>query len=293
MAGDASKNLQYHEFFNPVLQALRELGDSGSNQEIHNKVVAVLGLSDEQVEMPHKSGQSSPTMVNYRLGWARTWLKHYGLVENPRRGVWALTQKGRKTEQVDPQDVIVTVTAMLKKGLKPAKKGNGDQASPVDEIEQVDEEWRDTLRRVLKNMNPFGFERLCQRLLRESGFIQVEVTSASHDGGIDGWGVLQVNDFMTFRVEFQCKRYSGSVGPDVVQKLRGAMAGSADRGLIITTGTFTKGAAKEASHEHKSLINLVDGEQLIDKLKELELGVKTEQITTEKVTVDESWFAAI
>ena len=131
---------------------------------------------------------------------------------------------------------------------------------------------------------------LCQRILRESGFTKVEVTKASHDGGIDGKGLLQVNDFLTFRVVFQCKRYSGSVGPDVVQKLRGAMPGSADRGLIVTTGYFTKGAVKEATHEFKVPIELVGGEQLIDKLKELSLGVTTEEVIEERVTVNPDFF---
>ena len=137
-------------------------------------------------------------------------------------------------------------------------------------------------------MDPSAFERLCARLLRESGFTRVEVTPASHDGGIDGKGILQVNDFLTFRVEFQCKRYSGSVGPDVVQKLRGAMSGSADRGLIVTTGSFTQGAKREANHEFKVPIELLDGDELINKLKELELGVATEMV--EKVTVDPDFF---
>lgn len=119
----------------------------------------------------------------------------------------------------------------------------------------------------------------------------MDVTQASHDGGIDGKGILQVNDFLTFRVEFQCKRYSGSVGPDVVQKLRGAMSGSADRGLIVTTGNFTQGAKREATREDKVPIELVDGDELIDKLQELGLGVSTEMVP--KVTIHSEFFTNI
>ena len=130
-------------------------------------------------------------------------------------------------------------------------------------------------------------------ILRESGFTKVENTPAGRDGGIDGWGILQVSEFVSFRVVFQCKRYDGSVGPDVVQKLRGAMPGNADRGLIITTGHFTTGAKAEAAHEHKSTIELVDGEELINKLKELELGVKTEEVIIERVLINPDFFSNI
>lgn len=147
-----------------------------------------------------------------------------------------------------------------------------DTLIDADEAEEI-ESWRDQLYSLLTKMDPAAFERLCQRLLRQSGFTKVEVTKPSHDGGIDGKGILQVNEFLSFRVVFQCKRYSGSVGPDVVQKLRGAMPGSTDRGLIVTTGNFTQGAKREAMREDKVLIELVDGEKLIDKLAELELGV--------------------
>lgn len=282
---------------NPTLQALHELGGSGRNREIHDMVVELLGLSEEDIAIPHKLGQTKPTDLEYKLAWNRTWLKHYGLLENSSRGVWSLTPKGKETYRVDEKEVDRVVNEKLKRE-KNAKEGQSN--SFTDDIEGdlpdtdglgLDEEWRETLYAVLKEMDPTAFERLCQRILRESGFTSVEVTKASHDGGIDGKGILQVNDFLTFRVEFQCKRYSGSVGPDVVQKLRGAMSGSADRGLIITTGNFTQGAKREANHQFKIPIELLDGDELINRLKELELGVNTAMV--EQVTINPDFFANI
>ena len=187
----------------------------------------------------------------------------------------------------------------MQKREKPTSSGDQSTVRDDDIEEELpgsdnstsDDQWRDELYTVLTEMDPTAFERLCQRMLRESGFTKVEVTQASHDGGIDGKGILQVNDFLSFRVVFQCKRYSGSVGPDVVQKLRGAMPGSADRGLIVTTGNFTQGAKNEAAHEHKSPIELVDGDELINRLKELELGVSTEMVP--EVTVHPDFFKNI
>jgi len=217
------------------------------------------------------------------------------LLENSSKGVWSLTRQGRGITVVDAKEVDRVVQAKIRKEKESQKKADVslDDSKDLLEIDGTarEETWRNTLNDVLTNMDPTAFERLCQRILRESGFTQVEVTQASHDGGIDGKGILQVNDFLSFRVVFQCKRYSGSVGPDVVQKLRGAMPGSADRGLIVTTGHFTQGAIKEATHEHKSPIELVDGEELLNRLKELELGVKTEMV--ERITVDPDFFANI
>ena len=287
--------LAFHELINPTFQALKQLGGSGTNQEIHDETVAILGLSDEQIAAPHKPGQSSPTRIAYRLGWVKTWLKHYGVIENSKRGVWALTARGQTKDKLDGKQVVLEVNAMIKAQKDQQLDSNQDadesfEPTVADDAAQ-DQRWRQELSAVLKDMDPTAFERLCQRILRESGFTRVEVTSASHDGGIDGKGILQVNDFLSFRVEFQCKRYSGSVGPDVVQKLRGAMSGSADRGLIVTTGSFTQGARAEATREDKVPIELVDGEELVDKLKALELGLSTRLV--EQVTIHADFFNKI
>ena len=138
-------------------------------------------------------------------------------------------------------------------------------------------------------MEPSAFERLVQRLLRESGFIQVEVTGRSGDGGIDGKGIMRLGGLLSFHVIFQCKRYRGSVAPSQVRDFRGAMVGRADKGLLITTGNFTKEAEREATRDGAPAIDLINGDQLIDKLKELGLGVKTEMIEVEKITVDRDW----
>jgi len=150
--------------------------------------------------------------------------------------------------------------------------------------------WREELYRVItKEVTAYAFERLTQRLLRESGFVQVEVTGRTGDGGIDGKGIAKIHGFMSFHVIFQCKKYQGSVSAGDIRDFRGAMVGRADKGLFITTGTFTPAAVKEATRDGAPPIDLVDGEQLAEKLKEFQLGIKTEMI--EKVTLDKDWFA--
>ena len=272
---------------NPLLRALRALGGSGSVEEIYDKVVEIEQLPDEVLSQLHDPENSSDTEVWYRLAWARTYLKKYGLLENSRRGVWSLTDNAKKTNEVDPQDVVRTVRALDKKESTPKSDGS----AVVEEVAEQDR-WKQQLHVLLTNkLSPAAFERLVQRMLRESGFTQVEVTGRSGDGGIDGRGIARIHGFMSFHVLFQCKRYKGSVSAGEMRDFRGAMVGRADKGLFISTGTFTPAAVKEATRDGAPPIDLVDGADLAEKLKELGLGVHKEVV--EVVTSDEQWFSGI
>ncbi len=293
------KKIPFHDLLNATLQALHDLGDSGRNQEIHDKAVEILKLSEEEIAKPLKPDQSEPTEVSYNLGWARSYLKRYGLLQNSSRGVWALTATGKNTRAVDGNEVERVVNEQLKQEKKSKRTNVASDLENTDENLQefedpdLEGEWRDELFASLSKMHPSAFERLCRRILRESGFTQVEVTGRGGDGGIDGVGVLRLGGFLSIRVLFQCKRYKGSIGAGIVRDFRGAMPGSADRGLIVTTGHFTKGAVSEATREDRVPIELVDGAELIDKLKELSLGVETEEVVVERVTVNPDFFNSI
>lgn len=269
---------------NPLIQVLKNLGGSGTVEEINNKIAEAIGLSDERLEILHDPEKGSQTEFEYRLAWTRTYLKKYGVLENSRRGIWALTAKGKQLEGVDPKVVRREVQGQKKK--KPVS---------LDETDEVDTEvsWRDELIKALLNMEPAAFERLAQRLLREAGFIQVEVTGRSGDGGIDGKGIMRLGGMLSFHVIFQCKRYQGSIPPSQIRDFRGAMVGRADKGLFITTGNFTKDAIREATRDGAPAIDLIDGDQLVERLKDFELGVRTKRIEVEQVTVDQDWFASI
>jgi len=271
----------FDALMNPLVQALRGLGGSGTIEEINNKVAEIAGLTDPQLEVLHNPPKGGVTEVEYRLGWSRTYLKQFGILENSSRGIWALTPAGNKIDHVDEKKVTRVVRAKR-------KKAHDEEA---DEDPATTDNWREDLLDILGKMPSSAFERLAQRMLRESGFTQVEVTGRSGDGGIDGKGILRLGGLLSFQIIFQCKRYKGSVSAAQVRDFRGAMVGRADKGLLITTGTFTKDAVREATRDGASAIDLVDGEQFLYKLKELGLGVKTKKIEAEEVTVDREWFA--
>lgn len=283
----ATKLPTFDRLMNPLLCALRVLGGSGSVQEIYDKVVELEKLPDDVLSQLHDAEKSDQTEVAYRLAWARTYLKKYGLLENSTRGVWALTARVKEKEQVDPQDVVRTVRALDKK----LATGTDSAIAAPSELSQEDE-WKQKLHAILtQQLAPAAFERLVQRLLRESGFTQVEVTGHSGDGGIDGRGIARIHGFMSFHVLFQCKRYKGAVPSSEIRDFRGAMVGRADKGLFITTGTFSPAAVKEATRDGAPPIDLVDGNELADKLRDLGLGVAKEMV--EIVRVDEKWFESL
>ena len=273
----------FDQMMNPLIHAVKQLGGSGTIEEIDDKVAEQMNLSDEQLEVLHNPERGGQTEISYRLGWTRTYLRKYGVLENSSRGVWALTPKGRQLEKVNPSEVKRFVREEDKKAR--AKITDGEISE-----DDVELSWREELLSTLQKMDPSAFERLVQRLLRESGFIQVEVTGKSGDGGVDGKGIMRLGGLLSFHVIFQCKRYSGSVGSNHVRDFRGAMVGRADKGLLITTGNFTRDAEREATRDGAPAIDLIDGDLLIDKLKELSLGVETKTVQREQVEIDQDWF---
>ena len=277
---------QFVRYFGPLLDALRGLGGSGTPDEVVERIAKDLGLSDEIQNDLLPSGQ--PRYRN-QVAWARFYLVREGLLDSSKRGVWSLTEQGRGTTLSPNQAREI----FLKQVRFYQEQRRQKTQTPEPVAEQVaegtgatPEDYRGVLIDLLLKLPPSGFERLSQRLLREAGFIQVVVTGSSGDGGIDGYGTLQINPLVSFKVLFQCKRYTKSVSPSHVRDFRGAMAGRADKGIIITTGTFTAEARREASRDGVPPIELIDGEKLVDMLEHLELGLKP--VTTYEI--DELFF---
>ncbi len=277
-----SVKYQYDELMNPVLQALKLLGGSGTIEEINDKVAELTKIPSEQLEILHNPEKGGMTEIEYRLMWTRTYLKKYGLLDNSSRGIWSLTQKWSLTEKVSEKEVVRFVREQMKKEKKETSE---DEDEPSKKVA-----WQEELLDAILKLHPSAFERLIQRLLRESGFVQVEVTGQSGDGGIDGHGILRLGGLLSFHVIFQAKRWKGSVGASQVRDFRGAMVGRADKGLLITTGAFTKDAIKDATRDGAPAIDLVDGDQLVEKLKLLSLGVETKKVEIEQITIDNDWF---
>lgn len=275
-----------HEIMWPILKALKALGGSATKQELLDKVIELESVSGEIQDVLLPDGRR--TRLAYNLAWALTYLGKGGAVENSSRAVWSITDKGEKLKEAHVRNLMDVVRRGYQESRKRRRK---EKTELVEEEEETVRDWKDALLDVIQNIDPDAFERLAQRILRESGFIKVEVRGKSGDGGIDGVGALRVNNLLSFQVYFQCKRYSGSVSAGDVRDFLGAMVGRSDKGLFLTTGTFTSSAMKEANREGVPAIDLIDGDQLCEILKNLKLGVITELV--EDVSVDEEWFEKI
>ena len=274
----------YDKLMWPVLKAIKALGGSATNDELLEKVIELEHIPDAVQNVMHTEHQ---TKLGYRLAWARTYLGKAGALENPTHGVWAITEIGNALTPEGVEHIPAEVRKLYKgeKGKKP--KDNEE----LEDLPLELKDWKDGLLAVLTSqLKPDAFERLAQRILRESGFVKVEVTGKVGDGGIDGAGVLRLA-LLSFQVYFQCKRYKGSVSPSAIRDFRGAMVGRTDKGLFITTGTFTADAKREATRDRAPAIDLIDGDSLCDLLKNLKLGVTTKMV--EEVSIDPSWFAKI
>ncbi|HLB20985.1 MAG TPA: restriction endonuclease [Solirubrobacteraceae bacterium] len=278
----------YRELLWPTLRAVREIGDSGRIEEIVEKVMQNESFTEEQQAVLHGDGRA--TELEYRLAWARTYLKGMGALNNSERGVWSTTELGRT---LTPEDVASRHSAyklQLREARRAKRLARGEREDELLEDEPGAPEWKRSLLEVLLDVPPDSFERLARRLLREAGFVSATVTGKSGDGGIDGIGVYRMS-LLSFPVFFQCKRYRGGVGAGAVRDFRGAMSGRGDKGLLITTGTFTADAKHEATRDGAPPVDLIDGDRLCDLLKEHGLGVRTIVRQVEDVEVARQFFS--
>jgi restriction system protein len=255
---------------NPVLKAIKQLGGSATPREVYAAVAKDLGLEGSPVL--EELQQNGVPKFNNNIAFVRFYLVQAGYLDSSTRGVWTLTDKGRNAPILSDAEI----NQMFLDIRRQAKKvdDSTEEASERDEEEDVPEAgYKAQLLAILRTLPPSGFERLCQRLLREAGFEQVVVTGRPGDGGIDGNGDLRVNPLVTFKVVFQCKRYVGTVGAPDLRNFRGSMQGKAEKGLFLTTGSFSSEAKKEAVRDGVIPIELVDGEKLVELFGQLKLGM--------------------
>jgi restriction system protein len=275
---------QFINYFRPVLQALESAGGSARPAEVAQRVAESENISEAQRTELLSSGQSR---FENRVHWARFYLAKAGYIDASTRGVWVITDTGRAALQMQHSDAL-RLFKQVHEGFQQAK---AEPVAPEIEVQRLTEAateqtYRDAFLTRLQALSPNGFERFCRRLLLESGFQSVTVTGRSGDGGIDAIGLLQMNPLVSTKVLVQCKRYAGVVTVSTVRDFRGAMSGRSENGIVMTTGTFTGDARKEAVREGVPPIELVDGTRLLELCEQFTLGLTPVQT----FDVDEAFF---
>jgi restriction system protein len=259
-----------NELMEPTIEAIKKLGGSANTDEIYEKIVEDLDLSDALLEIiDGKTGQSA---LQYNLSWVRTILKNKNILTKGGKGIWVLDMENQSTSSINTNPKIKKI----------------EEQDADEELEETEKWKKEAIEIITEKLSPSSFERLIQRILREKGFSQVEVVGKTGDGGLDGKGIAKINGILSFHIIFQCKRYKGKVSASEIRDFRGAMVGRTDKGLFITTGTFTRDAIREANRDGAPAIDLMDGDKIAEKLKELNLGVDIE--LREHITINKKWF---
>lgn len=281
-ARGSDQGAEFLRWFGPLLDVLRDLGGSATAREAIDAVAQKMGVGEEQRQVTLKSGVER--FAN-QVRWARQYLVWEGLLDSSQRGIWALTAKGRAAK-LSIEDAKRIQRDHAQRTPKIAGVGAGvgsvdDKRLSADLQDSPQADLDSEVGRflaVLRSLTAKGFEDFCLRLLREAGFERLEVTGRSNDGGIDGEGVLQVNELVSFSVVFQCKKWEGGVPPKEIRDLRGAMAGRAEKAIFLTTSRFSVNARNEAERPGAAQIELVDGEKLFEMSKKYRLGLRPREV---------------
>lgn len=274
----AEPNWKEMKYYLPLIAALKRLGGSGRTAEVVDAVIQDMEIPEEDLAKTHR--QSGDLVVKNDIQWARNTLREAGFIDGSERGVWRLSPQAyqREWDYETVRDLCVQAFKRAferNKARRDSRAVEGETRNEQIPPEQSEGDSPETLLDIMRELPPSGFERLCQRILREAGFSKVEVTGRAGDGGIDGHGVLEINRLVSERVIFQCKRYAAgqSVGPGEIRNFRGSMTGRTSKGIFLTTGRFTREAENEANRDGAPPIELLDGERMVELMEQLGLGV--------------------
>lgn len=274
------KGPNFLKYFQPLIETLKENGGAGKTSEIVDAVINKMDIPEEELEVTLTSGAFK---VRNSIQFARLYLVKADFMDSTQRGLWKLTEKGFHSNLDD--DKVYQIFKEVQEGL--TKNTGKKDRSTMDqkqikadfENEEVeDESHNTTLLNLLKKLSPGGFEKICKRLLIEIGLENVQITGRPNDQGIDGTGIIKINEIINFTVIFQCKRYKETVSPNYIRDFRGTMQGRADKAIFITTGRFTQESKNEANRDGVPPIELIDGEKLVSLFEKYQLGLKPKQV---------------
>lgn len=285
MGKDRKGQAEFVRWMGPLLDCLRSIGGSARPKEVSTWIERELKLPPEITQATIKSGANR---FHNQVQWARQYLVWQGLLDDSKRGVWTLTPLGWQThlDERAGREIFVNRVKMRQNAEKSRSDSSTIVLPDTQESLPSDEQREQTLLDVLRSLSPYGFELICERLLREHGFEDVEVTQKSRDGGIDGYGTLRLSPFVSMKVAFQAKRYKDVVTRAAVGEFRNALLGRAEKGVFLTTGRFSSDAETEASRDGVIPIELIDGEHLVSLFEDVQLGVRPKQI----FEIDQAFF---
>jgi restriction system protein len=174
-----SEGAQFVQWFGALLDALRSLGGSGTPDEVVDKIAATLKIPDEQLNEVLPSGE---LRFRNQVAWGRFYLVREGLLDSSRRGVWSLTEKGRSTS-LSPEEARAIFLKWVKTFSEERKRKKGAVETGEEQVAEgtgaTSQDYREGVLKILRSLPADGFERLSQRLLRESGFSKLQLPAVA------------------------------------------------------------------------------------------------------------------
>lgn len=288
----------------PLLLELERLGGRGKGRALYSRVASHFSslLTQEDLQVTRES--TGANVWENNVDFARNKLREKGDLNGGERGMWEITDSGRRRLRTElqsrglaesalegfinsPQTLLETLPGWQPKALTPrprqGKRRKREGAPPPRKPETGSDFSFQLLTRLLE-LAPTQFEHLVGAFLEANGFREVRVTGRSHDGGIDGDCVIP---FVDVKVAFQAKRFTENpVGTQLMQQFKGSI-GAYERGVFITTSSFTPGAREIAEGPGVKIL-LIDGQELLANMVRKELGIKAVPVTRE--VIDEDFF---
>ena len=302
----SSSGLPTWDSFLPYILEVLNNGEETTRAVIVNRVLDYLNIPEDLRKQEYANNDSSQSVLYNRIGFALADLYKANAINRPKRAVYQITEKGNSLltkygdaltteilqEQPEHKAYMEELELRNKRSEDKSKvdPGNNVNFTPSDEednpqetverlINERNNEVEIELLNKLRETDPIFFEKLVVKLLDTMGYSgkngNVTVTTQSNDGGIDG--IINQDPLGTSTVYLQVKRYAEQnvVGRPAVQGFYGALASvNADRGVFITTSSFSKGALEFAKNQG---IVLIDGIQLTELMIEYKVGVEPAQ----------------
>jgi len=296
--------------FQTIMLPLLQLASDGEERSIHEAVESLanhFSLNEEETSRLLSSGQQ-PIFYN-RVGWARTYLKKARLIEDPRRGYFRITSRGkdvlrRNPDRIDmkylkefPEYIEFRETTRDEAGTSPIED-DASELTPEEALEEayqkIREDLSDDVLKAVINSSPGFFEKLVVELLVKMGYggsrrDAARAVGGSGDEGIDG--IIDEDRLGLDTIYIQAKKWKegSTVGRPEIQKFVGALQGQrAKKGIFITTTRFTDDAKRYVSNIDTKVV-LIDGKRLADLMIDHNVGV-SEQTTYEIKSLDSDYF---
>lgn len=257
------------KLINPTFAALQGLGGRASNREILERVILDLHLPEETIRKPH-TGSLTKTELAYRLAWARTYLKQYGAIINTDRSVWSVSDEYIDQKTLDEEAVF---KAMPKSHLDNIKVDPDDEMphNPADQPQEnpIKKEMAD----IISQLIPSTFSGLVINVFEHAGVTNIDIRS-SESNEIIGWGEFSCAGILTTSLSFQILTDAREVDSSAVRSFRGSLDNDSEISVLVSKSSFTEDPKAEAADRGKRNIHLLSGNQLIEIMISLGIGIQ-------------------